>query len=418
MNPLIRLVLRAGSTLAFSAVPFSAALLAQDAGPQPAPGAGNPNGVLVHEARPYVLFMGADVAVEQDKVFRPINEVTSTVVVINADGKPVNVPLARSLNLQVREDLKVSASSVAVADLASERVYSQAADPFRKLESFNSAASGAVNVEDLARGQLLKDQVAFGANPAAGPSQQAEIAKLAADQSAVDVASTQSSQAVGMLGDVSAREGAAASGGGYDAIRVSFTVTPKADMAKAYVAIIAQIRDPANKAGQDQAWIHVQSLGALSAGDARKVGVYEEGLPPGYALDKCEVHLYDGRNELATNLSDRRVLLTKDEMLDFRVIEYIAANNGRTLPAAPATFAKDLRASLSPAELNQACFVRVAKDGRVAAAFVDRDGTQPLQDPELDAALKGLRFKPAIDAGKPVESVVAIRLGALAPPRG
>jgi hypothetical protein len=418
MNPLIRLVLRAGSTLAFSAVPFSAALLAQDANPQPAPGAVNPNGVLVHQTRPYVLFMGADVAVEQDKVFRPIKEVTSTVVVINADGKPVNVPLAGRLNLQVRKDLKVSASSVAVADLASERVYSQKTDPFRKLESYNNAAAGAGDVEDLARMQLLKDVMAFGANPPPGPSQAQEQAKLVADQAAVNLASDQTTAAVHMLGPVAAKYAGTDGAGAFDAIRVSFTVTPKTEMAEAYVAIIAQIRDPSNKSGNDEAWIHVQTLGALTAGATRRVGVYEEGLPAGYALDKCEVHVYDGPNELATNLSDKRVLLTKDEMLDFRVIEYISANNGRTLPAAPAMFAKDLRSSLSPAQLNQACFVRVAKNGRVAATFVDKEGTQPLQDSELDAALKGLRFKPAIDAGKPVESVVAIRLGALAPPRG
>jgi hypothetical protein len=38
----------------------------------------------------------------------------------------------------------------------------------------------------------------------------------------------------------------------------------------------------------------------------------------------------------------------------------------------------------------------------------------PLQDQQLDEALKGLRFKPAIEQGTPVETMVPIRLGMIA----
>ena len=288
------------------------------------------------------------------------------------------------------------------------------------LSRHRASVSGANDVADLARGTLLKDQAKLGAT-ASGPMSQAQQdaqAILNADQEAVDHATAQADHESVMLPGDEAKAGAAEGGGAYDAIRISFAVTPEKSMAKAFVAVIAQIQDPAKTSGQPQPWIHLQSLGSIAAGETRKVNVYEEGLPSGYALKNCEVHVFDGRSELATNLSSKRVALTKDEMLDFRVIQYVAANGGRTAPAAPAMFVSDLRPSLTPAELGQACFVRVAKDGRVAATFVDRDATQPLQDPALDAALKGLRFKPAIDAGKPVESIVAIRLGSLASSRG
>ena len=316
--------------------------------------------------------------------------------------------------MQVGEELKISASSAGISDLKTGRAYSPAADPFRTLEGYNSAASGANDVLDLARGTLLIDQSKLSATAAgpAGPAQTQALATLNADQAAVDQASEQADREAQMLPIDEAKAGSAEGGGTYDAIRVSFAVTPQHDLAKAYVAIIALIQDP-NKPGQTQPWIHLQSLGQIAAGVTRDVSVYEEGLPPGYAIEKCEVHLYDGRNELATSLSSNRALLTEEEMLDFRVIKYVASNEGRTLPAAPAMFISDLRPSLSPAQLNQACYVRVAKDGRVAATYNDKAGTVPLQDAALDAALKGLRFKPAIDAGKPVESIVTIRLGAL-----
>jgi hypothetical protein len=101
-------------------------------------------------------------------------------------------------------------------------------------------------------------------------------------------------------------------------------------------------------------------------------------------------------------------------MLDFRVIDYITANRGHTLPAVPATFARDMRSFLTPAQLNQACYVLVAKNGRVTATFEDKEGKSPLQDQQLDAALKGLRFKPAIEQGTPMETIVPIRLGMIA----
>jgi hypothetical protein len=203
----------------------------------------------------------------------------------------------------------------------------------------------------------------------------------------------------------------------FDAIRVSFAVTPKGDLAKPYFAVIAQIKSPGgSNPGQVQPWVHLQSMGAMAAGVTKKVTVYEEGMPAGFTIEKCEVHFYDGTDELATSISAKRVLLTQDEAMTFRVIEYISANKGRTLPAVPATFVSDRRSSLSAAQLNQACYVRVAKDGKVAATFGDKDGTRPLQDQELDAALKGLRFKPAIVSGKPVESIVPIRLGMISAP--
>jgi hypothetical protein len=361
-----------------------------------------------------VLFKGADVAVQNDKAFSPIDEVNDTGFVVRANGKPVNVPKDRAGSLQVSENLKIATSSVRMSDMKSERAYSKQADPFRKMEGFNSAAAGAAGVEDLARGALVADHAKLDLTASgSGPSAQQAQATLAADQAAVDSATTQTSQAINMLGSAEAKDGGADSGGGYDAIRVSFSVTPMSDLAKPYFAVIARIKDPAGKPDQEQPWVHLESLGPMAAGVTRKVNVYEEGLPPGYALGKCEVHFYDGRSELATNLSSNRAELSKDEMLDFRVIQYIAGNDGRTLPAAPAMFANDLRASLSQDQLNQTCYVRVAKDGRVAATFRDKDGAQPLQDQTLDAALKGLRFKPAIESGKPVEATVAIRLGKL-----
>jgi hypothetical protein len=418
-----RSVLRAGSALAFCLSSHLAVLSAAESGGPPAPAAQGPvpNGILVHETKPYVLFMGANISVEKDKAFDPIEEVTSSVITVDADGKPANVFMQRGVNLQVRDDLKLSEKSVTVTDLKSERAYSPRADPFKSFAHAENIAAGADAAADLA--QSVATRMASvqngapmpGVTPVPGENTPEAIAAASAAESARQEADHENSMLTPLAGNEAAGEGQ----GMFDAIRVSFAVTPKVDLAKPYIAVVAQIRDPGGKnPGQRQPWIYLQPMGAMAAGATTKVTVYQEGMPAGYTLEKCDIHLYDGREELATSVSNKRVLLTEDEALTFRVIEYVAANRGRTLPAVPAKFVRDRRSSLTQAELDQACYVRVAKDGKVAATFSDKGATVPLQDEALDAALRGLRFKPAIEAGKPVESIVAVRLGMIASPNG
>jgi hypothetical protein len=420
MNATSRLILGAASAFVLSLALCSAA---SDTGPQPpASGASDPafgpNGLFVHTTKPYVMFMGADIAVENDKVFDPVEEVTRGVIVIKVDGNPVNLPLDKDVSIHFRQDLKVTEMGAGVSDLKTDRVYSPGADPFKNFAHAEDIAAGADAAADLAQARTtdLQSAASLPSSPELTPVPAETRGEVVASQATADGLRQEADREETMLSPLAGKEAAAEGSAMFDAIRITFSITPKSDLAKPYLAVIAQIRGHESKPGQIQPWVHLQSLGPLAAGVPTKVTVYQEGMPPGYILEKCEIHIYDGREELATNVSSKRVQLTKNEMLDFRVIEYISDNSGKTLPAAPATFVNDLRSSLSPAQLSQACFVQVAKDGRVKAAFGDKKGTQPLQDPELDAALKGLRFKPAIEAGKPVESIVPVRLGMIVAP--
>ena len=98
-----------------------------------------------------------------------------------------------------------------------------------------------------------------------------------------------------------------------------------------------------------QKWVYLKALDPVKAGVPSEVKVFKGGFPPGYTFDNCEVHVYNSGEELATSLSRKRVPLTDDDVTDFQVVEYVGANKGRTLPAAPATFSRDLRPSLTRA---------------------------------------------------------------------
>ena len=361
----------------------------------------------------HVLFMGADIALEKDQVFSPVEDVTERELVIKPGGKLVKVPTAQCVNFNISEVLRISPTGVGIDDLKFDRAYTPGTDPYVKFAHNAALAADVSAAPGIARGNLLRMQMAGGASPDAGYQQQ-----IATAQSGVDAAELASSRDIFDVGSQSALAGSEAMRELFDAIRLSFAVTSDKDLAHPYYAVIAQIRDPGSKPGQTRRWAYLRSLGSMSAGESRKVNLYQGGFPPGFILEHCEVHVYNHGEELATNLSRKRVPLTDAEALEYRIIEYVGAHKGRTLPASLATtmLAREVRATLTPAQLSQTCYVRVAKDGRVAAAFRDAAGHQPLQDPALESALKTFRFEPALETGKPVESIALINLSQLAPP--
>lgn len=377
----------------------------------------------------HVLFMGAELAMEKDKVFHAVTDVTESALVIKPGDKTVELPLARSRGIRVTETLRLADRSVTLGDFEATRAYAQGSDPFDEVARSAALAAGETAVRDLAQGEMLRASMGLaGANQVLAAVQgtpnegmgRAAVAEAEAKLAAAETALTNHHNSLpGPIFDVSSRAadaGVAASREMFDAIRLNFTVTPDRALEHPYYAVIAEIRDPGGKPGQASKWVYVKSLGALGAGESRKVLVYQSGFTPGFLLENCTVHIYDGAEELATNLSRKRVPLTEEEALEYRIIDYIGANKGRTLPATLATpvFAGPARAALTVDQLGQACHVRVDRGGRVVAVFRDAAGKRPLADPALEAALKTLRFRPALEAGKPAESIVPVTLGRLA----
>ncbi|MDQ5979458.1 MAG: hypothetical protein QG602_2432 [Verrucomicrobiota bacterium] len=374
----------------------------------------------------HVIFMGADLAAENDRVYHPVVDVTAASLVIRTGDKTVRLPIALTDNLRIIEELKLTETSVALDDLKAERAYSAETDPAAQLARTAALAAGQTAVVDLANAEVRRASlqvagagamVAGAGNPedaaaAARTMSAAQGAQAAAESTLNQALSTPNSQVY----DVGAQSTRLTAEENYDAIRVSFAITPETDLAQPYFGLIALVRDPGNRTAQARKWVYMQPLGALGAGETRRVTVYRSGFPPGYELEGCEVHVYEGGRELATSLSRRRVEITEEEALSYRVFEYIGANKGRTLPAAlvTTTLATEAWASVSKLQLEQTHHVRVAKDGSVTAAFGDAAGKKPVTDAALAAVLKSLRFNPALAAGKPVESIAPVVLGGLA----
>jgi len=126
------------------------------------------------------------------------------------------------------------------------------------------------------------------------------------------------------------------------------------------------------------------------------------------------------RGELATNLSRKRVPLTDAETLEYRIIEYVSTHKGRTLPASLGDHHAPQRGTHvahGPTQLSQTCYVRVAKDGRVAAAFSRCRRPAAVAGSGARVSVeKGSVSEPALENGKPVESTTPINLAPPGPP--
>lgn len=369
----------------------------------------------------HVIFMGADLSAERNRVFHPVVDVTDTSLVISPGEKPVRLPMAQASSLRVTEALKLTDTSVGLDEFKFEPAYSAGADPTSQLAKTAALAAGQTAEVDLAAAAERSAAVAVAAasgaaavasNPEDMADARASLARAQGRQAAAGEALDRAlSAANSPLYDVGAQAARGAGEGRFDAIRVSFVLTAESDLMQPYYAIIATIRDPGDR--QPRKWIYVRPLGAMGNGETQRVTVHQSGFAPGYSLEGCEVHVYDGAHELATPLSRRRVAISDEEALAYRVIEYTAANKGRTLPATLATRALSTEAwaSVAQDQLAATCYVRVTKDGRVAGAFSDPAGKRPLVDASLVAVLGTLHFHPALEAGKPVESITPVVLG-------
>jgi hypothetical protein len=142
----------------------------------------------------------------------------------------------------------------------------------------------------------------------------------------------------------------------------------------------------------------------------------QEGFPFGYELLDFQLHIYNRGVEIASNIASDRVELTRDEAFEYVKMEYEGAHKKDTLSAVPAMgkLPADLPGRLAGGQYRGTYYVVVSKDGLATVPFLDPACTKKAGDPYLMAVVESLRFKPALDAGKPVEGIAALDLNKLA----
>ena len=125
--------------------------------------------------------------------------------------------------------------------------------------------------------------------------------------------------------------------------------------------------------------------------------------------------LFANGQEVATNLSEKRLALTSDQAHQFFLIDYLGSHRGATLPPAPMlmTPRSEFRRQVENTETNQIIYANIDKMGNVLAMSTDAAGTQRLPA-SVESALQNVRFMPALEKGTPVDGRVKVTLAQLA----
>ncbi len=370
--------------------------------------------------QPFTLFLGADFAIEQDNVLYRVQDVVGGSFVIKVKGQDVLVPMDRGLQkFKVTPVLKLTESSAVVAKFTGERAYTLANDP--AVQAQRAMAQSQMQYSDSLAQQhqvtaAFQSLTAQGAIIAATPkdthsTDQTRALVTSINQSNAQLALQGIANGPGSNYNTSSSD---STEGAFDAMNVAFELTADKALNEPFVVIIAQYRPPGGKPDQVGNWIYARALEPIGH-KARKVSVEQGGFPPGFELVDLQVHLYNRGVEVATNIAPKRVALTREEAQQHVVDEYVASHPGVTLPAAPAMgkLPADVRTRLASGQLQQTYFIKVGRDGKVAAAFADEACTQKVDDPYLQSLVQNIRFKPALDNGNPVEAVAPLKISQL-----
>ena len=364
------------------------------------------------EARTHVLHLGADFSIAWRGEARPVVAVRGEEFVIEVDGREVALPREGG-PAQIRMDaaLKLTDRSANLTGLKGEPAFTAANNPYRSSEMAVALAQGAEAVSDQAVAQLRAAEVNATYGRADGTVDPYYKEQLAAAQQQYQ----DSLHAQNTVRDSVDLPGHREVGAAYDAFLLSFTVSAPNPLGRPYaVVVVHHLAQPGNPKTA-RVLVFGQALARVDA-TPRQVHVLRGGLPPGYQLERFAVHLYDRGQEIATNVSSRRVELTTDEAFQYALVEHLANPRTETQPPMPARdfWPADLVTRLVPDNRNRLVYVQVNPEGRITGVFHDPDGRLPIKDADIAAVLPELRFLPALDRGKPVPGVCRVSLGDLA----
>ena len=372
------------------------------------------------EPKTHTLFMGADLSVERNKELCRVVDILDAAFVINVGGREIKVPADWSkVNVKVNRSLKLTDASATVVNLKGERAYTLANDPTVQFQQGIASAalqhSENINAQNEANAGLKGGGMATGHESLPGmlrPEVDKIVQKI---QIQTQQSGEQSSLRVaGTPGTTFHNTGSVFDGEGmFDAMDISFEVSAEQPLTNPYVVILGQYREKDGKPGSVANWIYAQPVQPIT-GQARKIHIVRGGFPRGFEMQEFQVHLYNRGREIATDVSPKRVQLTREEAFMYARIEYQGSHKGATLPAKPfmGKLTPEAGSRLNAAQLEQLYYVKVSKDGLPLLAYLDTNCSRPV-DETVRPLIDHVRFFPALENGKAVEGVAELKFARL-----
>ncbi|MEO7413745.1 MAG: hypothetical protein ABIZ81_10335 [Opitutaceae bacterium] len=193
----------------------------------------------------------------------------------------------------------------------------------------------------------------------------------------------------------------------FDALDVSFLASAPEPLFECYGVMVFTIRVGGVKPQVGQV-VFFCEIGAIDS-QPRRMKAQFSGVPPGFQFLRAEFHVYSHARELATNVAPNRVLLSERQANQFAILQYVAAQKGKTSPArvASAPPLDDALRKIADKELNLTLRFEITSTGEVKGI----SGSSPTK--ALHDHIASIQFYPAVDNGKAIASTLSISLGEL-----
>jgi hypothetical protein len=377
----------------------------------------DPSAVKTHR-----LFMGSNLTIVSKDISLPVRDVrNNSFVVKGAKGDMIVAPQSKEFQIKIDDALKLSpASSYATVDkLTFDRIYTPGNDPMRKFEEAARVSAYMADNRDAADAAYRRaDRAASLAAPLQGEGSTGIKEFTAAQMSAARMNSelTQTTAMMDAYSTVtsSSRLSTDIAAEAFDALKVTLTLSSPKPILTPYIVIFMRFLEQKDQPETATVWIYAEKLPDIDE-HPRKITIMRGGFPPGYHIDSHHVHLYEGTSEIPTSVSRKQMDLTEEEAFQYSVIQHISGSREKTLPAIKSSFfwPQDLHSRLSATQLSRTIFVKVGKDGKATGIFEDKACSRPIPDKGIAQLASELRFLPALEKGKPTESIAALKLGSV-----
>jgi len=357
----------------------------------------------------YTLFEGASIAVNIDNVAYPVRDVngSSWVVAINGEEKVVS-GAAGPINLKIVPGLRLTEDSATITGYKKEGAYTFANDPVVKLtRGLAQTASLDASYHAALNQSSAVDPLSLQTPPATGTGSTVTTGVTSQGQVTAAAASASASAGIGATQDLKGGQGDE----GYDALKIEFSVESPKPIPAPYIVTTARFHPHASMAGTVQSLVFAKALEPIGPKPS-KVSFTEEGFPVGYDLIDFQIHLYNAGVEIASNIAEKREVMNPDQAFEYVRRTYVEAHKADTLRASPVMgyLPADFAGKVAAGKYAETIYVKVSPEGRATAAFSDSACEKPIEDTYLDGVLKGIRFKPALLKGTPVEGVASMNL--------
>lgn len=315
------------------------------------------------------LYFGANVLVTYNGDYYPLIDVRNNRYLILADGIEKSLP--QTTTIQVQGSLKFDTRFITVeeANHSFENLYhDRLAEEYNQLQSLQMSANG-LGLDDASSAYDYGDRL--------------------------------------MELDMEMAEALAFP----DTVRARISFTPHWALEDAFLFGLAHFSTNRGDSGSKGVKGRMIELEDLIPGDTQDVTFDIAGMPKGFELTKVTYHFYSKGIEIPTNLSEKRRLLDEEETYQFFMLQYMAANEGKT--RGPSLYEPLERAAIYPFlredQIKDVILSVVIDESGKAKEVSVKSGLTEFQK-EICELARQVQFFPTLKDGEPVEQQIDVRL--------